>query len=46
MNRVLKKREPDQVLYSITVPLEAGFGTDALHFREMQDFAKHPRFPK
>ena len=45
MNRVLKKREPEQVYYSITVPLEVASGTDALHFREMQDFAKHPHFP-
>jgi len=46
MNRVLNKHEPHQALYSITVPLEAGFGKDVLHFRDMQDFAKHPNFPK
>jgi hypothetical protein len=46
INRVLEKREPDQALHSITVPLEAGFGKDVLHFRDIQDFGKHPDFPK
>jgi hypothetical protein len=46
MSKVVAKREADQPVYSITVPLEAGFGKDTLHFRDIQEFAKHPDFPK
>jgi hypothetical protein len=34
------RKEADQTLYSITVPLEAGFGKDALHFRDMWRLAE------
>jgi hypothetical protein len=46
IKKVVAKREGDQPVYLITVPLEAGFGKDMLHFRDIQDFAKHADFPK
>jgi hypothetical protein len=46
MRKVVAKREADQPVYSITVPLEAGFGKDVLNFRDIQEFAEHPDFPR
>ena len=46
IRKVVAKRGSDQLADSITVPLEAGFGRDVLHFRDIQEFAKHPDFPK
>jgi hypothetical protein len=46
MRKIVAKREADQPVYSITVPLEAGFGKDTLNFLDIQEFAKHPDFPK
>jgi hypothetical protein len=39
------KRPADRVLYSITVPLEAGFGTKVLNHYDVEDIAARPDFP-
>jgi hypothetical protein len=46
MRKVVAKREADQPICSITVPLEAGFGKGTLNFRDIHEFATHPNFPK
>jgi hypothetical protein len=46
VNAVMAKREPDRVLYSMTVPLEAGFGKDTLDYWDIQAISKRPDFPK
>jgi hypothetical protein len=45
MRKVVAKREADQPVYSITVPLEAGFGKGVLNFRDIREIAKHSDFP-
>ena len=45
MKKVLGKRGGDRPIYSITVPLEAGFGKEVLDFRDIEDLA-HPLVPK
>jgi hypothetical protein len=46
VNRVMGKRQADRVIYSITVPLEAGFGKQVLDYRDIEDIAACPDFPK
>lgn len=46
ISHVMSKREPDAHLYSITLPLEAGFGKDTLYFRDIQAISKRPDFPR
>jgi hypothetical protein len=46
VNEVMSKREPDAHLYSITVPLEAGFGKDTLYYREIEEISQRADFPR
>jgi hypothetical protein len=46
VNAVMAKREPDRVIYSITVPLEAGFGKTELHYRDIEAISKRADFPR
>jgi hypothetical protein len=46
INRVMGKRQADRVIYSITVPLEAGFGKKVLDYRDIEDIAARPDLPK
>lgn len=46
VNEVMSKREPDAQLYSITVPLEAGFGKDTLYYRDIEAISQRPDFPR
>jgi len=36
----------DRLLYSITVPLEAGFGKDVLDHQDIEAIFQRPDFPK
>lgn len=45
VNAVMAKREPDRLIYSITVPLEAGFGKTELYYRDIEAISKRPDFP-
>ena len=46
MNKVMAKRDGDRPIYSITVPLEAGFGKEVLSFRDIEAISKTPDFPR
>lgn len=46
MKKVLAKRSGDRPIYSITVPLEAGFGTKELHYRDIEAIVQRPDFPR
>ena len=46
IERVMKKRVPDAHLYSITVPLEAGFGKDVLYYSDIEAISKRPDYPR
>lgn len=45
INYVMSKREPDALTYSITLPIEAGFGKDTLNFWDIRAISKRPDFP-
>ncbi len=45
VNKVMGKRQADRVLYSITVPLEAGFIKDVLDYRDIEAISKRADFP-
>jgi hypothetical protein len=42
---VMAMRETDRVIYSITVPLEAGFGKTELYYPDIEAIAQRPDFP-
>jgi hypothetical protein len=46
INRVMGKRSPDRVLYSITPPREAAFNKEELNYQDIEDLSHHPDFPK
>jgi hypothetical protein len=46
VSKVMGKRDPDRCLYSMTVPLEAGFGADALHHDEIEAIFRRADFPR
>ena len=46
VNMVMAKRPPDRVIYSITVPLEAGFGKTELYHRDIEAISERPDFPQ
>ena len=46
VNRVMDKREADGILYSMTVPLEAGFGKTELQYHDIEAISKRPDFPR
>ena len=45
VNQVMSKRPPDAHTYSITVPLEAGFGKDVLNYWDIEAISQRPDFP-
>jgi hypothetical protein len=45
VKQVMSKRPPDAHTYSITVPLEAGFGKDVLNYWDIEAIARQPDFP-
>jgi len=46
VNQVMSKRPPDAHTYSITVPLEAGFGKDVLNYWDIEAISQRPDFPR
>jgi hypothetical protein len=46
IKKVMAKREPDRVLYSMTVPLEAGFIKAVLDYRDIEAISQRPDFPR
>jgi len=42
----MKHHQGYPALYSIVVPLEAGFGTNELHYRDIETISKRPDFPR
>jgi hypothetical protein len=45
VTRVMGKRDPDRRIYSMTVPLEAGFGKAVLEFDDIEAVAQRTDFP-
>ena len=43
---VMAEREPDRLIYSITVPLEAGFGKTELYYNDIEAISKRSDFPR
>jgi hypothetical protein len=43
---IMKHHQGYPALYSIVVPLEAGFGTNELHYRDIETISKRPDFPR
>jgi hypothetical protein len=46
VNKVMAEREPDRLIYSMTIPLEAGFGKTEFLYRDIEAIAERPDFPK
>jgi hypothetical protein len=46
IKKVMAKREPDRVLYSIAAPLAAGFIKDVLDYRDIEAISQRPDFPR
>ncbi len=46
INKVMSNDKADRLLYSITVPLEAGFGKDVLDHQDIEAIFQRPDFPK
>lgn len=46
IQKVMAKREPDRVLYSMTVPLEAGFVKAVLNYRDIETISQRSDFSK
>jgi hypothetical protein len=46
INKVMAKREPDRVLYSMTVPLEAGFIKALLDYCDIEAISQRADFPR
>jgi hypothetical protein len=42
----MAEREPDRLIYSITVPLEAGFGKTELYYNDIEAISKRSDFPR
>jgi hypothetical protein len=45
VSKVMGKRDPDRCLYSMTVPLEAGFGKDVLQHDDIEAVFRRADFP-
>jgi hypothetical protein len=46
VNRVMAKREPDRLIYSMSVPLEAGFGKIDHNYRDIEAISRRPDLPR
>jgi hypothetical protein len=46
ISKVMAKREPDRVLYSITIGPDFGMDASVLHYRDIEQLYNSPHFPK
>jgi hypothetical protein len=46
VRQVIEKRKRDALIYSITVPLEAGFGKEVLAYQDIEAISQRADFPR